>query len=502
MGDTHKKNDPIDATMSLGDHLEELRARLLLAILGLAVGAVVSLIFGKSIILFIEKPYLDVMEDRRSEVESAQMQSEGEMLVEAVFETLGTALASDVNAPKLDPAHVAFFHKVFSDAVKTWTEPGDPNNKTYLPPGDGLQVLKPAEGFVAYMKVSFIAGLILTCPWVFYQIWMFVAAGLYPHERKYVKTAVPFSAILFVVGAMFFLFLVAPLSLKFFLIFDDLLKVASNWTLQGYISFVTMLMLVFGLAFQMPIAIFILARTGLVSVAALRNVRKYVFLAVFFVAAVVTPPDVISQVTLALPLYALFELGILLASLVGDKEAQARAKAMARLLAIALGLALVGVVVSMVICVHSQALTVRLLGGTVTQTQPFLFLGRTYCHYEGELAAWRQAVVTVAGLLGPVLLGLLLLLLVPFKKLGPSRSLSIAAFFVPLLGHSVLWVAFPIMHMVGQNVHHDAVTFMTQSGFHPLIVAAIGVGLLVPSYRIFRWKTKFAQKIKALLEPS
>jgi len=117
----------------------------------------------------------------------------------------------------------------------------------------------------------------------------------------------------FVTGALFFLLVVAPLTLKFLVKFNQrILDVRSQFTFQHYISFVSHLMLVFGIAFQTPIAIFFLNMTGLVSIEALRRSRKYVFVGVFVVGAMATPPDVISQVTLALPLYLLFELGILL----------------------------------------------------------------------------------------------------------------------------------------------------------------------------------------------
>lgn len=241
MGKTEKKKkqDPLDSTMSLGDHLEELRARLILALIGLALGAVVCLIFGPKILAFIQRPYYAQTDNR-------------------------------------------------------------------------LIVIGVADSFVAYMKISIISGLILTSPWVFYHLWMFVAAGLFPSERRYVQIAVPFSAALFVAGALFFLFFVAPISLKFFLTFGEWIDVETSWTLQGYVSFITLLMLVFGIGFQTPIAIFILNRTGLVSIPALRRSRKYVLLGIFVVAAMATPPDVISQITLAIPLYTLFEIGIVL----------------------------------------------------------------------------------------------------------------------------------------------------------------------------------------------
>jgi len=113
---------------------------------------------------------------------------------------------------------------------------------------------------------------------------------------------------------------VAPISLTFFLKFGNIINVEPAWTLQKYVSFITMLMLVFGIGFQTPIAVFVLNRTGLVSIQALRRARKYVLLGIFIVAAMATPPDVISQITLALPLYCLFELGILLSYLASRRK--------------------------------------------------------------------------------------------------------------------------------------------------------------------------------------
>jgi len=244
MGKTKKKKqqDPLDSTMSLGDHLEELQMRLIRALLGLGLGAVICLVLCSKIIAFIEGPYIGVM--------GAEAR---------------------------------------------------------------LQTLAPADGIISYIKIALISGLILTSPWVFYQLWMFVAAGLYPHEKRYVHLATPFSAVLFVTGALFFVMVVAPLTLAFLVKFNQgVLGVSSNFTFANYISFITMLMLVFGIAFQTPIAIFFLNKTGLVSIEGLRRSRKFVLLGIFIVAAMATPPDPISQVTLAVPLYALFELGILL----------------------------------------------------------------------------------------------------------------------------------------------------------------------------------------------
>ena len=243
MGDKNTKQNPLNVTMSLGDHLEELRLRLALAIAGIVICAIVCLFFGSKIIALMEAPFIRIMG-----------------------------------------------------------------------PDARLQTLAPADGFVSYMKISLISGLLISSPWVFYQLWMFVSAGLYKNERKYVRLATPCSAILFISGALFFLLVVAPLTLGFLIKFNKaVLGVSSNFTFQNYISFVTTLMLVFGAAFQTPIAIYFLNKTGIVSLKMLTESRKYVLLTIFIVAAVATPPDIISQVTLALPLYLLFELGIILA---------------------------------------------------------------------------------------------------------------------------------------------------------------------------------------------
>lgn len=498
MGETEKKKIPLDCTMSLGDHLEELRARLILAIVGLTLGAIVALVFGTHIIRFIKLPYVSAMKEHSAKVKQTVAEPNEVVFVELFFSKMA-ALSTDPNAPTLDPNQVAFFRKVSLDAVRTWK--GDVQGEDEaLSPWDRLQVLAPAEAFIAYMKVSFIAGLILTCPWVFYQLWMFVAAGLYEQEQRYVRIAVPFSAALFVGGALFFLFVIAPLSLRFFLFFGDALGVASNWTLERYISFVTLLMLVFGIGFQTPIAILILVRTGLVSLEVLRGIRKFVILGCIIVSAVATPPDVISQIALAIPLYALYELGMLLASLVGDKQAQKRFKAGLKLAGIFLLVGAVGWVFSEMINQYGHALGVKLVGATVTDVQPFVFLGRPDCTYQGDLSAYREALITVAGLLACVSVGLLGLLMVPFKKLGALSGLSVAAFFVPLLAQSLEWIVYPTLHLFGKPVQHDAINFIQQTGFYPLIVATIGVGLAVVAFRVFRWKTQFVVKIKAFFE--
>jgi len=322
-----KLQDPLDTTMSLGDHLEELRGRLILAITGLLIGTGICLLFGTRIIKFIERPYDKVYQKREAKVQKKERLKAKTVIGDLLSDTR-RKLAADPNIEGIDPKTEEFVTRFCTEVLSAVFS--DPNYGEINPSGSQtttsprLIVLSPAAGFVSYIRIALMAGLILSSPWVFYQIWMFIAAGLYPHERKYVHSAVPFSATLFVIGALFFLFVVAPLTLGFLVKFnEDLLGARSSFTFSDYISFVTMLMLVFGIAFQTPIAIFFLNKTGLVSIEALRKSRKVVILIIFIVAAMATPPDVFSQVTLAIPLYLLFELGILL-SILSERKRKAQ----------------------------------------------------------------------------------------------------------------------------------------------------------------------------------
>lgn len=305
------------ASMSLGDHLEELRARIILALVGLVIATILTFSMGKYIIRFIQEPY-DATIRQYAKARTKDPNTIPKTFAQAVLVNLFDGLAHDPNAPQIDPNLVQYMQAIYTKTFETWYQ--SPDVLSTMDNAMRLQTLGPSDALLSYMKIALITGLVISAPWVFYQLWMFVAAGLYAHEQKSIRSAVPFSAGLFILGALFFLFVVAPLTLKFFLVFGDMISVTCNWTFEKYITFVTTLMLVFGLAFQTPIAIFILNRTGLIALEPLRKSRKYVFFSVFVIAAIATPPDPMSQVSLAFPLYALFELGILLCVLFNKKR--------------------------------------------------------------------------------------------------------------------------------------------------------------------------------------
>jgi len=169
----------------------------------------------------------------------------------------------------------------------------------------------PTEAFSIRIKLSLILGLMASIPLVLYQIWKFVVPGLTKKEVKYVFPVVFFSSLFFLGGASFCYFLVLPLGIKFLLGFQTerllpLIKIGD------YVSFVAWMVLAFGLVFQLPILTFFLGKIGLVSSLTLRKGRKYAFLGILILAAVLTPsPDVFSQLLLAIPLYVLYEVSII-----------------------------------------------------------------------------------------------------------------------------------------------------------------------------------------------
>ena len=183
-----------------------------------------------------------------------------------------------------------------------------------------LIVTNVSGGFSLFLRVALWIGLILSMPWTFLQFWLFIAAGLYPHERRPVLLAVPVSVALFAAGAAFFFFIVAEPTLRFFVFFNQWMGAKPLITLQNHISFMSSLMLLFGLGFQTPLVLWVLGKVGLVSASSLGRYRRHVIVAILLLAAILTPPDVFSQIALALPIWGLYELGVLAVWLTGRRR--------------------------------------------------------------------------------------------------------------------------------------------------------------------------------------
>jgi sec-independent protein translocase protein TatC len=193
-----------------------------------------------------------------------------------------------------------------------------------MPAGGSLIFTSVAEAFFTYMKVGFIAGFILASPFVLYQVWGFVAPGLYQKEKRYVVPFVAGGSLFFAMGVLFGYYVAIPVCFKFLLGYaTDFIKPMPS--MKEYLSFSIKFLLAFGLVFEFPVVLVLLARIGIVDAKTLARNRKYAILLIFIFAAVMTPPDLISQVLMALPLMGLYELSILLSKLFGKKKTGAPA---------------------------------------------------------------------------------------------------------------------------------------------------------------------------------
>jgi Tat protein translocase TatC len=231
--------------MSLGEHLEELRKRVIYGLLGLAAGLLVGFVFGFDLLRLLKDVYLRVVE------------------------------------------------RIGIDA--------------------DLVILEVSGGLTLYLKVAFYAGIVVSSPWLFVQTWLFVSEGLYRRERRAVLVASAACAVLFLAGIAFFLGLVAENILYYLLLMVRWTGAEPTITFHSHVTFMVRMMFVFGVGFQTPLLIYLLCALGVVSVQRVSHYRRHVIVAILIAAAVLTPPDPFSQLALAVPMWLLFELGVLLA---------------------------------------------------------------------------------------------------------------------------------------------------------------------------------------------
>ena len=194
-----------------------------------------------------------------------------------------------------------------------------------LPEGASLIATSVVSPFMTPLKLSLMAALFVAMPYVLYQVWAFVAPGLYRHEKRFALPLFLSSVVLFYVGVAFAYYVVFPLMFAF-LATTTPEGVRMMTDMASYLDFSLLLFFAFGVAFEMPVATVLLVATGLVSVEKLRRNRGYVLLGIFIVAAFLTPPDAISQTFMAVPMYVLYELGIVLAVFLGRQRVRDRAE--------------------------------------------------------------------------------------------------------------------------------------------------------------------------------
>jgi sec-independent protein translocase protein TatC len=314
------------ATMSFGEHIEELRVRLILALIGLFVGVLLVFIppldLGWRVMKKMEEPakqaldlfYREEYEKKAAKAELEKAKSPGlEAVVDAgTFVDELKKIAPKLELPEREAVQgktlnlpLQFFASGLINAVRGST----------VQPDQSLVSLAPLETMTIFFMVCLVTGLVVASPWVFYQIWSFVAAGLYRHERKYVKKYLPFSLGLFLAGVFLCFFFVLPITLNFLLQFNLWLGVAPTLRLSEWMSFASILPLIFGVSFQTPLVMLFLERINILTVDDFRAKRKMAIIVITIAAAVLTPgQDQFSMLLLAIPMILLYELGIVLIS--------------------------------------------------------------------------------------------------------------------------------------------------------------------------------------------
>ena len=353
-----------DTTMTFGEHLEELRTCLFRAIVGLVLGFVVGLYFGGDVVAFIQQPLKKALTQYREEQDMKmfqRLQDEGklppgeigryktlvekdQLLASAVYldpqEVLQQAqkLRPELPITEEAPAPVSPAEGETKTAdpgaeeVKTNEEEGirrDDMVRVFLwrPAEEEVKVtsLSAHEPFSIYLKAALVTGALLASPWIFYQVWTFVAAGLYPHEKKYVHIFLPFSLGLFFVGAALAFFFVFEPVLTFLFSFNAWLGIEQDIRISEWLGFVLILPLGFGIAFQLPLVMLFLERIGIFDVNAYLMKWRIAILVIFIISMFLTPADPYSMLLMAVPLTVLYFGGILLCrympkgkSLLGD----------------------------------------------------------------------------------------------------------------------------------------------------------------------------------------
>jgi sec-independent protein translocase protein TatC len=307
-------------TMSFGDHIEELRRRLILALLGLFAGVVVALIpplnLGRQIVRQMQEPAQRILgafnaEQRHERAAAAAVSgSYSPISTRIPVEAFARAVRQvfpELPAPPADALRAGY--------VELPQELNDAGLITAVDAiverNDSLIALGPMEPAVIFFRACLVTGLVLASPWVFFQVWAFIAAGLYRHERAVVYKFLPYSLGLFLAGVFICFFAVLPLTLRFLLEFNVWLGIKPMLRLSEWMGFATILPLAFGLCFQTPLVMLLLSRIGIFTASDYRAKRRLAVVIIVIVAALLTPgPDVSSMLLLSLPMILLYELGI------------------------------------------------------------------------------------------------------------------------------------------------------------------------------------------------
>ncbi len=328
-----------ESTMTFGQHLEELRVCLFRAIVGLAIGCTAGFFVGKQAVVFITLPVENALRSfyETEAADKALSPEQQALLREAGYTDEGLKWIQDTVAQQhvsfeiisIDPAMLSKQLSTHAPANAPATVSPDSGSAEsrglkkivlFRPVADDprlhMNAMGTQEPFMIWMKASLMVGAVLASPWVFYQIWTFVAAGLYPHERRYVHLFLPVSVALFLAGASMAFFFAFKQVLNFLLSFNRMLHINPELRINEWMSFVLFLPLGFGISFQLPLVMLFLERIGLISVKTYLASWRMAVLVIFVLAMIISPsPDPYSMLLMACPLTFLYFGGVLLCKL-------------------------------------------------------------------------------------------------------------------------------------------------------------------------------------------
>ena len=188
-----------------------------------------------------------------------------------------------------------------------------------MPPQSSFIFTTVTEAFMTYLKIAMVAALFLGAPVILYEVWMFVSPGLYEKEKRYIFPFIAFGSIFFIIGGLFCYFVVMPTIYHFFVSFAGP-SIIPMPSLKEYMNLTLKLLIIFGFIFQMPLIAFYLSKAGIIKYRMLAKKRRYAALAIVVMSAIISPPEVTSQLLLAVPMYGLFEVSVLIARVFGKKE--------------------------------------------------------------------------------------------------------------------------------------------------------------------------------------
>ena len=315
-----------DAEMTFGEHLEELRRRVIYALVGLLVATVLCAVRYDFLLSAMLRPYklaydemvadqIPAPEEEKAEGEADPTTTDGEPEPSLPDTAVGAAVR------KIEERLAAVVKRLDAIAPQPEVVPGAPEDpKTFAERFPRPRVIQggPLTGYITVILLCVICGIILGSPWILYQMWAFVGLGLHPHERKFIYIYGPFSFFLFISGAATFYFVMLKYGLRALMgptigiMVDGVPLIDPSFFLNDYFKFVAMMTLIFGVVFQTPLIVMFLARTGIVPLSTLVKQQKIVLMVLIVLSAVLTPQDPVTMVMMAIPLVVLYQFGLLL----------------------------------------------------------------------------------------------------------------------------------------------------------------------------------------------